>query len=115
GHALKRGPEAIEEAVEGRDHVEDAVVTAGVSPVVGFIERNVEHPGFGGFEILEGHFKGEGIVARLVPRGERDLLKTAQIRRRGRVLVAGVDVYGSGTALGDVMEMIPTGEEGDAG
>ncbi len=115
GHALEGGPEAVEESVGDGDHVKDAVVAASVSPVVGLIERDVEHARFGGLKILKGHFKSEGVVTGFIPRAEGDVLEAAQIGRRGRVLIAGVDKDGPGRVLGDVVEVIPTGEEGDAG
>src|SRR5579863_13426 len=112
-HRLQSGPEAFKESVGGGDHVEHTVVTFGVSPVVGLIERDSEDAGLGGFEIFEGHFKSEGVVASLVPGAESDVLEPAETGGRSRVLIACVNENRARGVFGDVVKMVPTGKEGD--
>jgi hypothetical protein len=114
GHALNGGPEPVQEGVEGGDHVEDAIVAAGVSPVVGLIEGDDEHAGLVPTQIIEREFEGEGVVAGLVPGAEGDVLETAEVGRGSAVLIAGVDENGARGVFGDVMKVVPTGEKSDA-
>jgi hypothetical protein len=95
------------------DHIEDAVVALGVCPVVGLVEGDDQHPRFLLRKIVQGELKCEGVVARFVPRGRGNMLELAEGRRRWRVLVAGIDRDRARGVFGDVVKMIPTGEESD--